>query len=96
MLGVGGSKVGVWRGQSGGWLSIFGMAMKFWGMQKRGELRKCSSSFALELSIRAGPTHCLALCWQPGAGGTVYRSGWTCGCAGAERAKKLCIYEQDA
>jgi hypothetical protein len=40
------------------------MAVKIWGMQEKGSMTegKCRSSFALELSIRAGPTHCLALC----------------------------------
>ena len=47
------------------------------------------SSFALALSLGAGPTHCLAPCWQPGARGLAYRSGWTCGCPEAKSSKRL-------
>lgn len=46
---------------------------------------------ALALSLGAGPTHCLALCWQPGPGGFACRSGWMCGCPEAERAKSLLV-----
>lgn len=58
MLGFGGSKNEGWRGQK------WGLAKNFWNghailenaEKGRVEEGKCSSSFALELSIRAGPT----------------------------------------
>lgn len=55
--------------KSGGWLSICGMnGCENLGNAGKGRVieGKCRSSFALELSLSAGPIHCLALCWQPG------------------------------
>lgn len=63
--------------------------MKSWRMQKRGELRKENVAAALLLNSASEQVPHTALCWQPGAARSAYRSGCACGCPEAERAEKL-------